>query len=144
MKKTITLLLFFCMTVTLTACSQKEIYLTPEVTGYVYNNATKEPLRQQEGFIGFNGLTPNDAPELVLNKDGSFTLKPIAKKYYFFKPDMHEYSNMAALIYISFDGFKVKDIDYSEEKYKRIKADEGEFRPYKKVNLGVVYLNPEK
>jgi len=88
------------------------------------------------------GLTPNDAPELVLNKDGSFTLKPIAKKYYLFKPDMHEYSNMAALIYISFDGFKVKDIDYSEEKYKRIKADEGEFRPYKKVNLGVVYLDP--
>ncbi len=64
----------------------KEIYLTPEVTGYIYNNATKEPLRQQKGFIGFNGLTPNDAPELVSNKDGSFTLKPIAKKYYFFKP----------------------------------------------------------
>ncbi len=39
------------MTVTLSACSQKEIYLTPEVSGYIYNNATKEPLRQQKALL---------------------------------------------------------------------------------------------
>lgn len=39
------------MTVNFSACSEKKIYLTPEVTGYVYNNATKEPLRQKKALL---------------------------------------------------------------------------------------------
>lgn len=144
MNKKASIILIFFMTFFLTSCVQKEIYLTPEVTGYVYSSITNKPLSGKNGLIGFNGLTPNNAPNIALNSDGSFTLKPIIKKYYFFRPDMNNYAKMPSLIYISIDGFKVKDIDYSEEKYKKIPVDNKEFRHYKKIELGVIYLDKEE
>lgn len=144
MNKKITIIFIFFMIFFLTSCTQKEIYVTPEITGYIYNSITNKPLSGKNGLIGFNGLTPNDAPSINLNKDGGFILKPIAKKYYYFSPNMNEYAEIPSLIYISIDGFKVKYIDSSEEEYKRVPTDTKEFRYYKKIDLGIIYLDEEE
>lgn len=143
MNKIIKLILIFFLPFLIVSCTQKEIDITPEVKGYIYSSNTNEPLNGKNGFIGFNGLTPNNAPSINLNSDGSFILKPISKKYYLFRPNMNNYAKQPSLIYISIDGFEVKDIDYSEEIYKKIPVDKKEFRNYKNVNLGIIYLKPE-
>lgn len=143
MNKIIKYILIFFLPFLIVSCAQKEIDITPEVKGYIYNASTNKPLKEKSGFIGFNGLTPNNALSISLNHDGSFILKPISKKYYLFRPNMNNYSKLPSLIYISIDGFEVKDIDYSEEKFKKIPVDKKEFRNYKNVNLGIIYLKPE-
>ena len=34
-------------------CTRKILYLTPEVTGYLYDSKTKEPLHNVNGYISF-------------------------------------------------------------------------------------------
>lgn len=135
---------FLFIAISLTACTKKEVSITPEVVGFIYDNSTKKPLDLKTGLIGFNGLTPDDFPPVTLNKDGSFTLQPVVVKYQFFKPNLQKYTQVPASVYISFNGFKVKLIDLSDEKFHRIKADDkDEFRYYKNINLGIIYLDKE-
>jgi len=143
MKKIIILLFLFYTVIVSTACTKKEIYLTPEITGYLYDSSTKKPLNSKVGLIGFNGLTPSDAPDVTLNSDGSFILKPITKTYYLVKPNLQKYAQMPSSIYISFNGFNAKEVDLSNEKFHKISSNNEDFRYYRKINLGIIYIDPQ-
>ena len=94
------LILFFSLS--LIACEKKTLYFTPEATGYIYDSVTKKPLSSQIGKIIFEGFSDDDVIGIKLNQDGSFTLQPITKSYYFFQPNVRIYDGIRARLYIKF------------------------------------------
>lgn len=86
MKKRKLLLSLFCslIFIAIIEYQKKTIYLTPEVTGYIYDGVTKKPLSSQMGEIVFEGFSNDDIIGVRLNQDGSFTLPATVKSYYFF------------------------------------------------------------
>ena len=54
MKKLITRILFIFIILALASCTQKTVFFTSEFRGYVYDNKTKLPLKNKQGYIGVN------------------------------------------------------------------------------------------
>ncbi|ARG36929.1 MULTISPECIES: hypothetical protein [Acinetobacter] len=123
-------------------CTKKILYLTPEATGYLYDSKTKEPLHNVNGYIGFY-LPDEKSTTIKVNNDGSFTIKPLIKEYFFIEPSLEDYKNLPPLIYISFKNYQNKTLDYSEKFNEQVPEEKANFEHYKKIDLGKVYLDPE-
>lgn len=142
MKKILIILLIGCAIFFSVSCTQKKIYITSEMTGYIYNNVTKKPLNGNNiGEISFNGI--DKAQKITLKDDGSFTLNPLIESYYFIRPNTEVYGMLPPEIYLDFEKFKIKEVDFSQEHFERIPEEKMEFRSYKKIDLGIIYLEPE-
>lgn len=142
MKKILIILLIGCAILFSVSCTHKKLYITSEMTGYIYNNVTKKPLNGNNiGEISFNGI--DKAQKITLKDDGSFTLNPLIESYYFMRPNTKVYEMLPPEIYIDFQNFKIKNVDFSQDHFERIVEEKMEFRSYKKIYLGVIYLEPQ-
>ena len=121
-------------------CTRKILYLTPEVTGYLYDSKTKEPLHNVNGYISFY-LPDEKSTTIKISNDGSFTIRPLTKEYFFIEQSMDDYTNLPSLVYISFKNYKNKTIDYSEKFNEQVPEEKANFEHYKKINLGKIYLD---
>ena len=95
------------------ACSHKKIYIEPEITGKIYSSQNNLPLKNTVGYIAFYF---NDDKEnyIKTNNDGGFYLQPFIEKYIFIKPNLKDLYQGTGQIYIKFDGYKLKNFDYSK------------------------------
>lgn len=146
MKKRKLLLSLFCslIFIVIIEYQKKTIYLTPEVTGYIYDSVTKKPLSNQIMNIGFNGLSSMGNSKVKLNIDGSFTINPITKTYYFFRPSTNIYNMVPAEIFFyapKYDPFK---IDYAIFYSTQVPDESRGYSHFSKINLGIIYLEPKK
>lgn len=123
-------------------CTRKILYLTPEVTGYLYDSKTKEPLHNVNGYISFY-LPDEKSTTIKISNDGGFTIKPLTKEYFFIEPSLDYYTNLPPLVYISFKNYHNKTIDYSEHFNKQVPEEKANFEHYKKIDLGKIYLDRE-
>lgn len=82
-----------------TFCTKKVIYLTPEITGYIYDINSKEPLGNNKGYISFS-LPTEKTPKQSLKSSGKFVIYPLKKEYYIFRPDVSSYKDMPLQVYI--------------------------------------------
>ena len=114
----------------------------PEVTGYLYDSKTKEPLHNANGYISFY-LPDEKSTTIKISNDGSFTIRPLTKEYFFIEQSMDDYTNLPSLVYISFKNYKNKTIDYSEKFNEQVPEEKANFEHYKKINLGKIYLDRE-
>lgn len=123
-------------------CTRKILYLTPEVIGYLYDSKTKEPLHNANGYISFY-LPDEKSTTIKISNDGSFTIRPLTKEYFFIEPSLDDYTNFPPLVYISFKNYHNKTIDYSEKFNEQVPEEKANFEHYKKINLGKIYLDRE-
>lgn len=144
MRKFLIILSLVFLGLTSTACTKKILYLTPAVEGYVYENVSKKPIKEQFGVLGFNGLTGENAPKIKIEKNGHFEIAPVTKSYYFIRPNVLKYNSMPPEIYIEFDGYEGKVIDYSKFYGEQVSQDKTGFQYYKKININIVYLDREE
>ncbi|MCH4244818.1 MAG: hypothetical protein LKF90_11505 [Acinetobacter gerneri] len=136
------LVLFFSLSSI--ACKQKTLYFTPEATGYIYDSVTKRPLSNKIGYLGFNGSTPSSASIIKLEANGHFTIPAVTSSYYFIRPNVRQYMDAPAEIFISYDNYEKKILDYAPFIWKQVPERQSGFSYYKKINLGIIYLDPEK
>ncbi|MEB6480094.1 hypothetical protein [Acinetobacter vivianii] len=125
------------------SCSKKTIYLTPEVTGFIYDSNSKEPLGNKKGYISFS-LPTEKTPKQSLKSSGKFVIYPLKKEYYIFKPDISSYKDVPLQIYIYIDGYEGEILDYSKFFWRQVPKEKIGFYSYNKVEVGKVYLDPEK
>ncbi|MCH7394334.1 hypothetical protein MMP66_08590 [Acinetobacter dispersus] len=125
------------------SCSKKTIYLTPEITGYLYDSNSKEPLGNKKGYISFS-LPTEKTPKKSLKSSGEFVIYPIKKEYYIFKPDISSYKDIPLQIYIYIEGYEGGILDYSKFYWRQVPKEKIGFDSYNKVEVGKVYLDPEK
>jgi len=142
MKKYITFFVLIISFSLVSACTKKTLYFTPEATGYLYDSKTKEPLHNVNGYISFY-LPDEKSTTIKVSNDGSFTIKPLTKEYFFIEPSLEDYKNLPPLIYISFKNYQNKTLDYSEKFNEQVPEEKANFEHYKKINLGKVYLDRE-
>lgn len=139
-------ILFFFLIISLfsiSGCAEKTLYLTPEATGYIYDSKTKKPLKNVGGYIGF--FLPDEKSTFIeIDNDGHFSINPITKTYYFFEPNVVDYTHLPPVIYISFKHYENKKIDYSKAYTEQIPEGKSSFEHYKTIDLGVIYLDPIK
>jgi len=50
---------------------------------------------------------------------------------------------MPSSIYIGFNCFNAKEVDLSNEKFHKISSNNEDFRYYRKINLGIIYIDPQ-
>ena len=144
MKKIIIqMFLIFFFTTFIVACTKKTLYLTPEVHGYIYNSITKKPVSNTKVIMGFNGLTDNNAPSVLLNKEGEFVIPAVTTTYYYLKPNVRKYSAPPE-IYISTDYYQSKILDYSNFYGKQVPEERSGYSYFNKIDVGIIYLDPEK
>ncbi|HEM7308754.1 hypothetical protein [Acinetobacter baumannii] len=143
MKKYLIFFFFILSCLIASGCTKKILYLTPEITGYIYDSKTHKPLSNQSGDMGFNGRTDSDNAKVNLKSDGSFTIPAVTATYYFIKPDVKQYTNFPSEIFVSFKNYQPKIIDYSEAYNQQVPEDMSSFSHYKKINLGKIYLDHE-
>jgi len=125
----------------LIACTPKNYYLKPEVCGQVFDIKTKKPISSREGYIGYS---LNDDTSIKTDEHGRFKITPKAESYYFFRPNLKKLSLSAPQIYINFKGYLTKTYDYSNGKpLEDIKENPGA-RILEKIDVGIIYLEPEK
>nr|WP_277603498.1 hypothetical protein [Acinetobacter dispersus] len=123
------------------ACTPKNYYLKPEVCGQVFDIKTKKPISSREGYIGYS---LNDDTSIKTDEHGRFKITPKAESYYFFRPNLKKLSLSAPQIYINFKGYLTKTYDYSNGKpLEDIKENPGA-RILEKIDVGIIYLEPEK
>ena len=138
MKKIITASFLLILLISFSSCTKKTIFLTPEAIGYLYNNQTKKPIANYNGYIGYDTSRSNHN-FITTDSKGKFKIPSEEINYYIIKPNLTKWNMSAAHIYIQFPGYMTKIYDYSKE-VQNINSD------YKlgKINLGVVFLDPEK
>ncbi len=102
-----------------TFCTKKVIYLTPEITGYIYDINSKEPLGNNKGYISFS-LPTEKTPKQSLKSSGKFVIYPLKKEYYIFRPDVSSYKDMPLQVYIYIEGCERKILDYSNFFWKQV------------------------
>lgn len=127
----------------ISSCEKKTLYITPEISGYIYNNTTKEPLKNASGYINFF-IPDKNTPQIKLNSNGSFTIPPLTDHYYFIRPNVRKYTNYDPQIYIYFKNYQGKIFDYSNFSWKQIPSESRGYSHFKKIDLGIIYLDPEK
>ena len=143
MKKNLLVFSFTIIILLLSACTKKTLYLTPEVHGYIYNSITKKPVSNTKVIMGFNGLTDNNAPSVLLNKEGEFVIPAVTTTYYYLKPNVRKYSAPPE-IYISIDYYQSKILDYSNFYGKQVPEERSGYSYFNKIDVGIIYLDPEK
>ncbi len=138
--------IIFCIiiTVLLSACTKKTIYLTPEVHGKVYDSVSKKPLPRNHAKIGFDGLTGYEAPPIILKADGGFILPAVTKTYFFIRPNVKKYDFVLPQIYAGAENYQYKIIDYSPFYIKQVSEERSGYSYFNKINIGIIYLEIEK
>lgn len=126
-----------------TACTKQTLYLTPEITGYLYDSVTQKPLSKKEGAIIFQGFDGNKSPPVALGENGSFSIPPIKRYYYFIFPDVHVYGEIEPEIYVEYQAYKAIFFDYSKFYWNQVSEDKSGYEHYKKIDVGVIYLDPK-
>jgi len=132
-----------CIILITPACTKHTLYFTPEVVGYLYDSKTKKPFVKKVGEMGFNGRTNDEDAKIKLNKDGGFVIPAVSQTYYFIKPNTQKYTNFPSEIFISFKGYEFRSFDYSSAYVKQVPEGKSNFNHYKKIDLGVIYLDPK-
>ena len=130
----------FIFTIALSACSQEKIYTKPELVGELYDSKTKRPIINTEGYVDFY-LGEKEGSKLKTNNEGEFYVKPRYKAY-FFHAKIDESIVGAPQIYISLKGYSFKTYDYSIKYQEQNKNTDP--MGLAKVDVGVIYLDPEK
>lgn len=125
------------------ACTKHTLYFTPEIVGYIYDRRTKLPLANQTGEMGFNGQTSDKDAQVKLKADGHFTIPSVRKTYYFIKPNTRKHSYLPAEIFINFKKYDSKILDYSNVYVEQVPELKSNFSYSKKIDLGIIYLDPE-
>lgn len=124
----------------LTGCTPKEYYLKPEVYGQLVDSKNKKPIANMEGYIGYT-LSENNI--VRTDSKGKFKISPKAESYYFFRPNLKKLSQTAPYIYISFDAYEPKSVDYSNMKsLNPIDSNIGA-KVLEKGDVGIIYLDPK-
>ena len=134
------LLVFLFSTV---SCTKKIIYLTPEITGYIYDKNSKKPLVNHKGYISFT-LPTDKNPKVSLSSSGGFIIYPLKKEYYMFSPDVSAYKDFPLQMFIYIEGYDGEILDYSKFFLEQVPKEKIGFDSYNKVEVGKVYLDPEK
>lgn len=134
------LLVFLFSTV---SCTKKVIYLTPEITGYIYDKNSKKPLVNHKGYIGFT-LPTDKTPKVSLSSSGKFIIYPLKKEYYLFSPNISAYKDLPLQIFIYIEGYDGEILDYSKFFLEQVPEEKIGFDSYNKIEIGKVYLDPEK
>ena len=137
--------IIFCVMIAflLSACSKKIIYISPEIHGKVYDSIQKKPIHKNSR-IGFDGLTPDSAPPIMLKDDGSFVLPAVTETYFFLRPNVRKYDLILPRIYVGADNYQYKFIDYSPFYSKQLASKNRGFSYFNKIDVGIIYLEPEK
>ncbi|MDQ9010373.1 hypothetical protein RFI36_12290 [Acinetobacter gerneri] len=135
------LILFFSLS--LIACEQKTLYLTPETKGCLYSSETTKPLSHLIGHVGYS-LADDNTFATKLDNNGCFIISPKTKCYYYIEPNVQKYSEIAPQIYIYFESFQPKSIDYSKFVWQQVPENISGTYNYRKINVGIIYLDPEK
>ena len=127
----------------LSSCTSHTYYTKPDLVGKIYDAETKKPLSNKKGYIAFF-LSDDEDNYLVTDVNGSFKLEPISDSYYFIKPKLDRITTGSPDVYVMFDGFEPKTIDYNAVgKILDAAPNPGAKRP-EKVDVGIIYLEPEK
>jgi len=142
--KNIFITLIVISAVFISACTKQTLYITPQATGYIYDSVTKKPLSNLSGNVGFSGLTSDESSRIQLKEDGSFVIKPFIKNYYYFHPNTKIYDEYPLDIFIDIKKHKIKIIDYTSFAWEQIPKNLSGTYNYRKIDLGVIYLDPEK
>lgn len=124
-----------------TACTPNYYYLKPEVSGQIYDQKTKKPLSNKSGYIGYD-LGLEEDKKVKTDSQGRFKITPKIQSYYFFRPNMKKLSMSAPQIYINFEGYRTNIYDYSNGQTENV-GDNSDEKTLEKVNIGIVYLEPE-
>jgi len=142
MNKSIKLIWLAFILIIIHACSATYYYIKPEIYGHVYDNKTKKPLSNKDGYIGYD-LGLEEDKRVRTSNDGKFKITPKAQKYYFIKPNMHELSMSAPQIYINFEGYSTKIFDYSDSNSLSEIENNSGGEILEKIDIGIIYLDPE-
>ncbi|MEN8282356.1 hypothetical protein [Acinetobacter gerneri] len=127
----------------LTSCKKNTLYFTPETKGCLYSSETKKPLSHLIGHVGYS-LTDDNTFATKLDINGCFIIAPKTKIYYYIKPNIRKYRGIEPTIYIYIENFQPKSIDYSEFIWKQVPDESRGYSHFKKINVGIIYLDPEK
>ena len=138
--------IIFCVMIALllSACSKKIIYISPEIHGKVYDSVNKNPLHRNNAKIGFEGLTPDYAPSIMLKDDGGFVLPAVTETYFFLRPNVRKYDLILPKIYVGADNYQYKIIDYAPFYSEQVDEEKSGFSYLTKLDVGIIYLEPEK
>lgn len=120
-------------------CSEKTLYIEPEINGQLFDIKTNKPIANQKGYISFY-LNDTNGNNVETKVDGSFKVEPLIEKYYYFEPNLKDLYPSTGQLYIKYHGYKLKNYEYVQQ-YPNSNQDS---KTYKKVNVGVIYLEPEK
>ena len=137
--------IIFCVMIAflLSACSKKIIYISPEIHGKVYDNIQKKPIHKNSR-IGFEGLMPDNAPSIMLKDDGGFVLPAVTETYFFLRPNVRKYDLILPKIYVGADNYQYKIIDYAPFYSEQVDEEKSGFSYLTKLDVGIIYLEPEK
>ncbi|RZG47302.1 hypothetical protein [Acinetobacter wuhouensis] len=127
----------------LIACSEKSIYIEPEINGQLFDIKTNRPLSNQKGYVSFY-LNDTSGDNIETKADGSFKVDPFIEKYYYFEPNLKELYPSTGQIYIKYNGYKLKNYEYVEKYVQQNPNSNQDNSTYKKVDVGIIYLEPEK
>ncbi|MBJ9958807.1 hypothetical protein [Acinetobacter courvalinii] len=130
----------FCI-VGLIVCTPKNYYLKPELYGQVFDIKTKNPISSRKGYIGYS---LNDDTSIKTDEHGRFKITPKAESYYFFRPNLKKMSASAPQIYVFFEDYEPRIVDYSNGKSLEDIKENPEARILEKIDVGIIYLEPEK
>lgn len=126
----------------LMACSPNIYYLDPELKGVLYDAATGKPIVNQEGYAAFHiGL--DEEGNVKTNNEGKFTIQATPYTYYIFKPNLRNESMSPPYIYINFKGYQGKIYDYSPSLHEQNTEPNPGAKRLNKVDVGIIYLDPE-
>ena len=138
--------IIFCVMIALllSACTSHIYYTKPELIGKIYDVETRKPISDEEGYVSFStGI--NDENKITTSKEGGFKLAPVSRSYFFIKPKLDMVSIGAPQLYVNFKGYKSITLDYNEVgiSLDGDAPNPGARRP-EKIDVGIIYLEPEK
>lgn len=142
MNKLLNCIIVILLSFILIACSEKILYLKPEMFGQLYDSRTHKPLSTIHGYIGYD-TARDEHNAIVTDVIGGFKIEPEKTTYYFIKPDLRDWYKSAAHIYIQIPGYKIKIFYYSDKYQQQNYQSNSGFKKLEKVNVGIVYLEPE-
>lgn len=120
----------------------KTFYLHPEAVGALYDQATGQALAYKTGDIGYY-MAADNRFQKTLSAQGEFKLPAFEIHYQFFRPNMRKLEGPLQ-IYIAFEGYKGKIYDYSEVYWQQVPDEKNSPHVFNKINVGKIYLTPEK
>lgn len=124
----------------LIACEKNHIYLTPNITGSLYDAETKQPIPNRKGYINF-AFTADDIEMKVTDDYGIFSASAFSLDYWLIRPSYQTYKAFSGELYIHVSGYVPRIYDYSKF---ALTHDLGSYSHPAKLDVGIIYLTPIK